>query len=293
MHTLSSFESGDSTGQVSLAGLFNKATFSPCESKMDLHKATSLICRGGWPAIFWVDESAAYRIPKEYIKTISEVDISEVDRVKKNTAKVKLFMRSIARNIATEVKISTISYDIQNDGDEISSQTANSYYSALQRLFVIEEQEAWLPSLRSKTRIRTTPKRHFADPSLAAAALGATPKILADDITTTGFLFESLCFKDVSVYTEALGGNVYHYRDENGFEADQIIVLPDGRWAAIEIKLGTFEFNEAAENLLSLKKKFNKNAKPPEFLAIITATSGLAYKREDGVYIIPLDVLGL
>jgi len=258
-----------------------------------LHKVISSICRGGWPAKFWVDESAAYRIPKEYIKTISEVDISEVDGVKKNTAKVKLFMRSIARNIATEVKISTISYDIQNDGDEISSQTANSYYSALQRLFVIEEQEAWLPSLRSKTRIRTTPKRHFADPSLAAAALGATPKILADDITTTGFLFESLCFKDVSVYTEALGGNVYHYRDENGFEADQIIVLPDGRWAAIEIKLGTFEFNEAAENLLSLKKKFNKNAKPPEFLAIITATSGLAYKREDGVYIIPLDVLGL
>ena len=292
MRTMSLFESGDSSGKISLSGLFNNDSFEPSESKMDLRKATSLICRGGWPATFWVNKKASYRIPKEYIKTIAEVDISDVDGITKNTVKVDLFIRSLARNIATEVKASTISGDVQNNGDEITSQTVNSYYSALQKLFVVEDQEAWLPSLRSKTRIRTSPKRHFVDPSLAAAALGATPEILLDDIETTGFLFESLCFRDISVYAEALGGKIYHYRDENGFKADQIILLPDGRWAAIEVKLGTFEFDKAADNLLSLKKKLDKNMRSPEFLAIVTATSGLASKRDDGIYIIPLDVLG-
>lgn len=292
MRTLSLYESEDSIGKISLSKLFNNDSIDPCESDMNLLKVTELICRGGWPANFWVDKKSALRIPQEYIKAISEVDISEVDGISKNNAKVNLFMRSIARNAATEVKPSTIRTDVKNDGDAISDQTISSYYSALQRLYVIEEQEAWLPSLRSKTRIRTTPKRHFTDPSLAAAALGATPALLVDDIKTTGFLFESLCFRDISIYMEALGGKVYHYRDENGFEADQILLLPDGRWAAIEIKLGTYEFDEAAAKLISLEKKLAKNTRAPEFLAIITATSGLAYKRDDGVLIIPLDVLG-
>ena len=211
---------------------------------------------------------------------------------KRDTALVALFVRSLARNSATSVKATRLKADItERENGDISEQTVRNYYEALKRIFVIEEQDAWVPSLRSRSRIRTTPKRHFADPSLAAAALGATPEILSGDIKTAGFLFESLCFRDISVYADALGGIVYHYHDFDDLEADAILQLPDGRWAAIEVKLGEFEFDVAADNLHKLRNKLANKTMPPSFLAIITASGGAAYKRDDGVYVLPIDCL--
>jgi predicted AAA+ superfamily ATPase len=156
----------------------------------------------------------------------------------------------------------------------------------------VDEQEAWRPSLRSKTRIRTSPKRHFCDPSLGAAALGATPELLIEDIKTAGFLFESLCYRDLCIYADALNGQVFHYMDETGLEADAIVTMPDGRWGAVECKLGSFEFDEAAANLITLKNKLRDEVRAPSFLAILTATGGIAHTRDDGVHIVPLDCLG-
>jgi len=178
-----------------------------------------------------------------------------------------------------------------NNDTGISAESIDSYINALRQIFVIEEQQAWLPSLRSKTKIRSSPKQHFVDPSLAAAALGASPDILIRDPKTAGFLFESLCCRDLRVYTAALHGKVYHYRDENDLEVDAIIQLENGSWAAVEIKLGDFEFDKAANNLLRLKKKMLSQTKDCSFLMILTATGGIAYTRKDGVHIVPLDCL--
>jgi predicted AAA+ superfamily ATPase len=231
-------------------------------------------------------------ISEEYIKSIAMKDISRVDGVKKDPNRVMLFLRALARNTATVAKASTLRGDIARDGGDISEQTIRSYLDALKLIYAIDEQEAWMPSLRSKTRIRTSSKRHFIDPSLAAAALGATPELLTQDIKTVGFLFESLCYRDLCVYMDALKGHVYHYMDESGLEADAIVTLPDGRWGAVECKLGSFEFDEAATHLIQLKNKLSDETRPPSFLAILTATGKVAYTREDSVNVVPLDCLG-
>jgi len=275
-----------------LSGLFTGEPISPVASTMDFRKALRLICKGGWPAQFWVSEEAAYRIPGEYLKAVREVDINRVDGVKKNPLSVERFMRSLARNSATPVKMTTLAADVGSDETGLSDKTVRSYYDALRLIYTVVEQEAWLPSLRSKTRMRTSPKRHFVDPSLAAAALGASAEMLENDIKTACFLFESLCFRDVCAYTEAMGGKVYHYRDENGLEADIVIQLSSGRWAALEVKLGAFEFDDAAANLNKLKKAVDEGGVEPSFLAILTATGGVAYQRDDGIVVIPIDCLG-
>jgi len=292
MRSLSLYETGDSSGKVSLTSLFDDEDFEPCMSEMDYMKALCLVCAGGWPAAFWVPEEHASLIAREYMNMVVNEDINRVDGIKRDPALVALFARSLARNSATSVKATSIKADIvEREGGDITEQTVRTYYEALKKLFVIEEQDAWAPSLRSRNRIRTTPKRHFTDPSLAAAVLGATPKILSDDIKTAGFLFESLCFRDLSIYMDALDGAVFHYHDYDELEVDTILQLPDGRWAAAEVKLGTFEFDAAAENLRKLKKKLAKETVPPSFLAIVTASGGAAYKRDDGVYVVPLDCL--
>ena len=292
MRPLSLYEEGISSGKVSLSALFEGKSFQACASDMDYEKALQLICRGGWPALFWVPEENASMVAMEYLNMVINEDISRVDGSKRDPALVQLFMRSLARNSATPVKATSLKADItERDGSDISEQTVRSYYEALKRIFVIEEQDAWLPSLRSRSRIRTTPKRHFTDPSLAAAALGATPGILAGDIKTAGFLFETLCFRDLSVYMDALDGKVFHYRDKDNLEGDAILQMPDGRWGAVEIKLGTFEFDYAAANLLKLKKKLADDTVSPSFLLIITASGGMAWQREDGVIVAPIDCL--
>ena len=292
MRPLSLYEENISNGKVSLSALFEQKPFEPCSSEMDFLKALHLICKGGWPASFWLPKEGTTQIAVQYLDMVINEDISRVDNTKRDAALVRLFLRSLARNSATPVKASKIKADVaERECGDISEQTVRSYYEALRKIFVIEEQDAWAPSLRSRSRIRTTPKRHFSDPSLAAAALGATPEMLADDTRTAGFLFESLCFRDLSVYMDALDGNVFHYHDKDDLEADSILQLPDGRWGAVEIKLGTFEFDYAAGNLLRLKKKIAGETVPPSFLAIITASGGMAWQREDGVFVIPIDCL--
>ncbi|MCL1835620.1 MAG: DUF4143 domain-containing protein [Oscillospiraceae bacterium] len=292
MRTLSLYEQNASNGKASLTALFDRKPFQPCASEMDFTKALNLICEGGWPASFWIPKDSASMIAAEYLNMVIEEDISKADGVKRDTALVRLLTRSLARNSATTVKSTSLKADVsQRDKTDISEQTIRGYIEALKKIYVIEEQEAWTPSLRSRSRVRSTPKRHFTDPSLAAAALGATPGILAGDLKTAGFLFETLCYRDLCVYADALEGKVYHYRDKDDLEADIIIQLPDGRWGAIEVKLGTFEFDEAASNLLRLKKKLSDETAPPSFMAIVTASGGMAWQREDGVLVIPIDCL--
>ena len=292
MRPLSLFEKGISNGKISLSMLFEGIPFQPCSSEMDFHKALHQICAGGWPATFWTPAENSSIIASEYLNMVITEDIGRVSGVKRDPAIVQLFVRALARNSATPVKATSLKADVaERDGNDISEQSVRSYYEALKEIYVIEEQDAWMPSLRSRTRIRTTPKRHFTDPSLAAAALGATPGILAKDLKTAGFLFESLCFRDLSVYMDALDGKVFHYRDKEELEADAILQMPDGKWAAIEIKLGQFEFDYAASNLLKIKKKLIGETEPPSFLAIITASGAMAWQREDGVFVIPIDCL--
>ena len=181
---------------MSIAALFEGKPFEPCMSEMDFPKAMQLICKGGWPASFWIPDRDTSLIAHEYLNMVIDEDISRAGGVKRDSALVRLLVRSLARNTATTVKATSLKADIsERDGIDVSDQTIRSYYEALKKIFVIEEQDAWMPSLRSRSRIRSTPKRHFADPSLAAAALGATPGILAEDVKTAGFLFETLCFQ--------------------------------------------------------------------------------------------------
>jgi predicted AAA+ superfamily ATPase len=294
MKPLTLFESGISSGSVSLAALFTGEKIAPAPSTLNFEKAVALICKGGWPAALWLDEEAACALPAGYLKMIIESDISRVDGVNRSPARAELLIRSLARNNATQAGTRALLSDINiHEGNNVMSEdTIESYVNALKQIFIIEDQEAWLPSLRSKTRIRTSPKRHFTDPSLAAAALGATVEMLLNEPKTAGFLFESLCYRDLTVYSQNLDGKVYHYRDEKDLEADAVIQLPNGKWGALEVKMGSFEFDKAAKSLLKLKQKMEGIVEPPQFLAILSATGSLAYTREDGVLVVPLDCLG-
>jgi predicted AAA+ superfamily ATPase len=293
MRPMSLFESGDSTGTVSLGALFKGKKIKPAPSSLDFKKAVHLICRGGWPAGLWVSKEAALALPKGYLSMIIESDISRVVGVHRSPDKVRLFLRSFARNTATMAGASVLMSDMRaHEGNAvISADSIDSYLNALKQIFIIDEQQAWLPSLRSKTRIRTSPKRHFVDPSLAAAAMDASPEMLIKDPKTAGFLLESLCYRDLQVYTAVLHGNVYHYRDEKNLEVDAIIQLDNRNRGAVEIKLGDFEFDMAAKHLLELKRKMAEQAEPCVFLLILTATGGAAYTRNDGVHVVPLDCL--
>jgi predicted AAA+ superfamily ATPase len=294
MRPMSLYESGDSSGAVSLAELFRGKAVESAASSMDFKKAVHLICRGGWPAGLWLKKAAALSLPRGYLEIIVETDISRLDGVERSPDKLRLLLRSLARNSASLAGSSVILGDIREHETRgsLSPDTIAGYINALKRIFVVDEQRAWLPSLRSKTRIRTSPKRHFVDPSLAAAALDASPELLMEDPKTAGFLFESLCYRDLSIYVRPLGGRVYHYRDEKGLEVDALIQLNNGDWAAVEVKLGVFDFDLAAKNLVRLKKKMEDQTKPPVFLMILTASGGMAYTRSDGIHVVPLDCLG-
>ncbi len=295
LRTLSLAESGESSASVSLAELFaEQGRIAPQPSALDVRKALELICAGGWPAKLWMKGAATGAIPREYVKSIVSADISRADGIRRNPSMVSLFLRSLARNSATTVKATTLRQDIAalEPGGDVSEQTVRAYAEALKSVFILEEQPAWVPSLRSRKRVRLSPKLHFTDPSLAAAALGAGPKQLEQDIRTAGFLFETLCHRDLCVYASALGGSVCHYQDDAGLEVDAIVTLEDGRWGAFEVKLGAFEFDKAAASLLRLKDKLAADAPTPSFLGVLTASGGIAQTRPDGITIIPLDCLG-
>jgi predicted AAA+ superfamily ATPase len=293
MRTMSLFESGDSSGSVSLKSLFAGGSFKSQRSSMTLDTLIALTLRGGWPALAG-DNQFLPEVPRQYLARIAETEVSAIDGKIRNTSKVTAVIRSLARNNATLVSNKTIQKDIDPKQDEsaVNRNTITLYLSLLKSIHVLEEIPGWDPELRSTKRLRVSPKRILTDPSLAAAALGATPVTLKRDLNTFGFIFEGLCIRDLSVYAEMYGASLYHYRDESDLEADVIIELPDGQWAAAEIKLGAHQTDTAAANLLKLKNKMLKNNIPsPAFLAVISGLSGFAHQREDGVYVIPIDCL--
>jgi predicted AAA+ superfamily ATPase len=290
MRPMSLFESLESNGMVSLKSLFEGKTNPEGFSDVSIESIASAIVRGGWPASIGDEENIALRHAVDYVEAVINADISRVDGIDKNPARVRALMRSYARNIATMATIRTIRDDIAlGDADtSVSEKTISQYLTALDRIFVTENLPAWNPVLRSKTAIRTSVKRHFVDPSIATAVMRLTPSRLLEDFQYFGFLFESLCTRDLRVYAEAIDGQVFHYRDASGLESDTVVCLNDGRWAPIEVKLGTKAIEEAAEHLKELKAKVDtKKMKEPSFLMILTCTE-FAYRRDDGVLVVPI-----
>lgn len=292
MRPMSLYESKESNGSVSLQDLFDGKTDIDSFSDLSIEKIAFSIVRGGWPASVGEDEKTAFRHAIDYVEAVINQDVSEVDGVEKSPARVRALLRSLSRNISTLATIKTIRDDIATGDDEtLSEKTISQYMNALDRIFVTENLPAWNPALRSKTAIRTSPKRQFVDPSVATAVLRLTPERLLEDFNYFGFLFESLCDRDLRIYSESIDGELFHYRDKSGLEADAVVCLNDGRWAAIEVKLGSKEIEEAAEHLLKLKDKVNtEKMKEPSFLMILTGTE-IAYQREDGVFVVPIGCL--
>ena len=293
MRPMSLYESMESNGSVSLKALFDGETEIDNFSTLTIEQIAFAIVRGGWPASIGESEKIALRHAIDYVEAIINADVSRVDGIEKNPVRVRALLRSLSRNISTLATIRTIHDDIaMGDADEsISEKTISQYLGALDRIFVTENLPAWNPALRSKTAIRTSPRRQFVDPSIAAAVLRLTPSRLLEDFNYFGFLFESLCDRDLRIYAEAIDGQVFHYRDASGLEADAVIALNDGRWAAVEVKLGSKEIEDAAVHLLELKNKVNtEKMREPSFLMILTG-SEIAYRREDGVYVVPLGCL--
>jgi predicted AAA+ superfamily ATPase len=292
MRTMSLFESKESNGQISLSALFaGKQEDIGALSDLTIEKMAFILCRGGWPASISIEGIPACRMAIDYVEAIINQDVSRVDNVEKNPERVRLLLRSLARNISTTSTFQTIRKDMEATDIGLSDKTIQTYMNALRRIFVIEDLPAWAPSLRSKTAIRTSEKRHFVDPSIATAVLRTNPNGILADFTFFGFLFEALCTRDIRIYAQAIDGDVFHYRDKSGLEADLIVRLRDGRWAAIEVKLGTKQIEEAAKNLLTLKSKINEESMGKESFLMILTGGQYAYQRKDGIWIVPIGCL--
>lgn len=288
MRTMSLYESEESNGSVSLRDLFDGIMPKMESSSLTIEHLAFAICRGGWPASVKMKGTNALELSRNYVDAIIHQDISRVDGVDRNPKRVQLLLRSLARNVATLASNATILQDMEGDEKSMTAPTLDSYLNALRRIFVVEDQPAWSPSLRSKTAIRTSSKRHFTDPSIATAVLRANPNSLLGDFNTFGFLFESLCTRDMRIYAQANDGEVYHFRDKNGLEADMIISLNDGRWAAVEVKLGNKQIEEAAMHLQELARKVDEERMGrPAFLMVLTGGE-YAYQRKDGVLVVPI-----
>ena len=294
MKPMSLFESGDSTGEVSLNQLFGNPSVIDGMNNLSIEKLAFLICRGGWPHAVGMKEKPALLQAEDYYEAVIKSDINRADGVSKNPERVKRLMRSFARNQGTQISNTMLRDDIiSNDTESLNEDTIASYINALKNIFVVEDMPAWNPNLRSKTSIRTSDTRYYVDPSIAVAALGIGPKDLTNDLNTMGLLFETLCVRDLRVYAESIGGNVLHYRDKSGLECDTVIHLKNGRYGLVEIKLGGQKFIEdAAENLKSLSNKIDTSKMPaPSFLMIVIGIGEFAYKREDGIFIVPIGCL--
>ncbi len=294
MRPMSLYESGDSSGDVSLRELFGTPKAIDGESKIDIDRLAFLICRGGWPLAIDMRDEIALDQAMDYYDAVVNSDINRADRVNKNPMRVKRLMRSLARNQGQQIANTVIAADIEaTDGSPIDQETVASYISALKRIFVVEDMPAWNPNLRSKTAIRSADTRYYVDPSIAVAAIGAGPSDLISDLKTMGFLFETLCVRDLRVFADALNGEVYHYRDKSGQECDAVIHLRNGSYGLIEIKLGGDALiEEGAKSLKSFQKKIDTGAmKEPAFLMVLTGLGDYAYRREDGVYVVPIGCL--
>lgn len=290
MRPMSLFESHESNGIISLSDLFNGNTDIVGECSLTIPQLALAICRGGWPEAV-SKEVTSGRVARNYVDAVVNVDIQSLDGVERNPHRVRQLLRSYARNISTMAAQTTILADVQANDISFSDVTMYKYLNAMRRIYLIEDIPAWKPSLRSKTAIRTTEKRQFVDPSIAVAAMRADVDSILNDFEYFGFLFESLVARDLRIYAQAIDGEIFHYRDKDKLEADLIIRLYDGRWAAVEVKLGSREIDYGAKHLLSLRAKVDTSkVGEPAFLMVVTGGE-FAYKREDGVLVVPIGCL--
>lgn len=294
MRPMSLFESGESTGTVSLGDLFDGNTFAPQPCELDLQKMAYLTCRGGWPQATLIEGKIALDQAFDYFDSVIERDIQRVDGVKRNPERAKLLMRSYARNIAQQASYSTIKADmLSNDAKTLDEDTVADYIKALKQLFVIEDLAAWNPNIRSKSAIRTGDTRHFVDPSIGTAALGLGPNDLINDLNSFGLLFEDLAVRDLRVFAEALDGKLYHYRDSSGLECDTVLHRRNGTYALIEVKLGGEKLiEEGVASLNSLANTIDTDRMhKPSFMMVLTAVGQYAYQRKDGIFVVPIGCL--
>lgn len=293
MRTMSLYESKDSDGAISLSDLFDDKEIS-CANHKTLDDIAFLICRGGWPISIKLEGKASLFQAIDYFDSVVKNDISRVDSVKRDVEKAKSLLRSYARHVGSQAPLETIRKDmLANQADTFDQVTLYSYIDALKKIFVIEDAPAWNPNIRSKTAIRSTDTRYFIDPSIATAALGIGPKDLTQDLNTMGLLFENLAVRDLRIYSELLDGSVYHYRDKSGLECDAVIHLRNGSYGLVEIKLGGDKLIEdGAETLKTLSGLIDTNSmKKPSFMMVLCAQAPFAYKRNDGVYVVPITSL--
>ena len=294
MRPMSLYESGDSTGEVSLKELFDGSIEIDGSAELSIDRLAFLVCRGGWPQAVDMRDEIALDQAVDYFDSVVHSDINRADHVQKNPEKVRRLMRSYARSQGAQVPNTVLAQDIAaNDDAPINEETVSSYVAALRKIFVVEDMPAWNPNLRSKTAIRSSDTRYYIDPSIAAAALGIGPNDLLNDLKTFGFLFETLCIRDLRVFADALNGNVYHYRDKDGQECDAVIHLRNGKYGLIEIKLGGNRLiEEGAKNLKVMETKIDTDKmNVPSFLMVLTGTGDYAYRRQDGVYVVPIGCL--
>lgn len=293
MYPMSLYESNNSTGAISLMDLLmnQNIDINGISSKLSIEDYAHLICRGGWPTTINLDKELSIKVAKDYVNSLLEDDISRTAKLPKNTRLTKVLIRSYARNVSTIDSYATIFHDVQSQFSDISDSSLRNYLTALENLYIIDEIEAWNPNLRSKTVIRTSKKKSFIDPSIAAASLGISPNMLLHDLKTFGVLFENLVTRDLKVYANLYGGSLNHYRDKYGLECDAVIHFDNGHYMLVEVKLGSKQIDEAAKNLLKLKAlAIEKGITPPTSLVVITAGS-IAYLRPDGIFVVPLGCL--
>lgn len=292
MRPMSLFESTDSSGEISIQELFNNPD-CPIrgESGLTISDQVDLVCTGGWPGILQSPKSKAAGYVRNYYEGLVNGDVTDVDGVLRNPNKAKAILRTYARGISTLTDYQTMVKDLENLGEGVDIKTLGSYLDAFEKLFIIENVEAWTPKLRSASKIRTKAKKQFVDPSIAAVALGASANDLLTDMETFGFFFESMVTRDLRVYLEPLRGEVFHYRDSTGLEVDCILKLDDGRWAAVEVKVGGNKIDEAAANLLKFRDRVDtEHMKKPSYLMVVYGGQ-FAYKRQDGIYVVPVGCL--
>lgn len=295
MRPMSLFESGESNGSVSLKELFEGKEMQVQDCNMEIDELAYLICRGGWPAaVIMKNKEVALDQALDYVDSVIDYDIQRVDGIRRDPQRVRRLMRSYARNTAAQISYATFKADMaSNDTDSLDEDTVADYIKALKKLFVIEDLEAWNPNLRSKAAIRTSDTRYFVDPSIATASLGIGPNDLINDLESFGLFFESMAVRDLRVYAEALDGKLYHYRDSTGLECDTVLHRRNGTYALIEVKLGgETRIEEGATNLKSLANKIDSTRMPnPSFMMVLVGKGKYAYRRQDGVYVVPIGCL--
>lgn len=294
MRPMSLWESGDSSGKLSLQSLCHGEMTPAMTGEVDLKALIGLIIRGGWPGSLGLSSEQAVLLPAEYLNAVIDDDVYRMDGIKRDTHKMRLLLRSLARNESTTATNRTLIRDVKAiDDADIDSNTIAAYLDIFKRLFITDNQPPFSVGIRSSVRIKQAEKRHFADPSLACALLKATPTSLLGDLETLGFLFEALCERDLRIYAESFGASLYHYQDYKNQEIDAVIELPDGTWCAFEIKLGANQIDAAASNLLEIKKQIEEDpkGKPPTVLCVLCGMSNAAYQRPDGVFVVPITVL--